>query len=165
MWLSGNHLEAAVFFVAVVQSQPGGDAGAWLYPQVELILMQSLAACAGRLEVEHRLHGEGFAPKQICHAIAQAAVQHPLQTEFIPAVHVDHAGIFLEGILAAGIDAGRVAGIGARCPQFHEMLPESLDLFFGEETAYIEETAAIEFAFLFSGQHLYRPHFFVEFKC
>src|SRR5579875_409149 len=54
---AGNHLHAPVLFIAGVKGKPCGHAGAGLHPQIELILMERLAACPGRLEIEHGLHG------------------------------------------------------------------------------------------------------------
>ena len=41
---AGDDTHAAIFFIAVVQSEPGGHAGARLRFEVEVILMQSLTA-------------------------------------------------------------------------------------------------------------------------
>ena len=61
---AGEDLEAAVLLVAAIERHPGGDARTRLHSQVVLILMDSLAACARRLEVQHRLHRERLQPVQ-----------------------------------------------------------------------------------------------------
>ena len=74
VWLPGDDLQAAVFLVAVVQRHPGGHTGARLHPQVELILVQRLAARARRLEVQHRLHRVWLAAQQrVRHAFSRAS--------------------------------------------------------------------------------------------
>ena len=140
----GDHAEAAVFFITAVEGEPGGDAGAGLDAQVVLILVEGLATGAWWFEVEHGLHGEGFATEHVGHAGAQAAVQHPVPTESVPAVHVDHARVFLERVVAAEVDTGRVAGVGAGGSQVHEVLSETPDFVLGEEARDIEEALVIE---------------------
>jgi len=151
----GDHAEAAVFFVAVVESEPGGDASAGLDAQVLLVLVEGLAAGAGRLEVEHGLHGEGFAAEHVGNTSIQAAVQHPVPAEFIPTVHVDHAGVFLERVVAVVVDTGGVAGVGAGGSKVHEVLAEAPDLGLRKEAGDIEEALVIELGLLFCCQHVY----------
>ena len=156
----GHHLQTAIFLVAVVQGQPGGDADAWLHAQIVLVLVQGLAARAGRLEVEHCLDGEWLAPQQVGHAVPQPRVQHPLEADLIPAVHVDHAGVAFQRVPAVAIDAGRVAGVAPRPAQVHEMAPVAFYLLIGEEFAYIQVALVVVFTSLFVGEHSFGSHVF-----
>ena len=86
------------FLVAAIDRHPGGDTGAGVDAQIELILMQRLAAGARRLEVEHRLYGVGLAPEDVRHPLVEAGVNHPFQADFVKAMRLHHARILRQRI-------------------------------------------------------------------
>ncbi len=132
---AGHHLQAAVLLVRRVQGQPGGHARAGLRAEVILVLMERLPARAGRLEVEHRLHRQRLLAQQGGEAPIQPGVQEPAEADRVPPVHVDHARVAAEGVVAAWIDAAEVARIGAGLAQRHVVIAQGSDLVRTEETA------------------------------
>lgn len=127
-------LEAAVFFITIVKRHPGGDASSGLDAKVELILVQSLAARASRFEIQHRLDGQRLFAQQQPEYSAQARVNHPVETELIPTVHVDEARITFQRVIALHIYAAEVAWIRPVAPHIHIMLSVPRHLIFCEQT-------------------------------
>ena len=117
-----DHPHAAVVLVAGVERQPRRHAGPGLHAQVEVVLVQGLPARAGRLEVQHRLHGVGLASEQARQPGVDARVEQPAQAEVVPAVHVDQPRVARERVGTGGVHAREVAGIRAVAAQRHVVL-------------------------------------------
>ena len=131
-----HDLHAAVFFITAIERHPRSHAGAGLYAQIVLILVERLASGPWRLKVKHRLHRIGFGVQKCGHTRVQPAVNHPLQTEFIPTMHVDHAWEFLQGICILGLNAGKVTGEVALGAQFHIVVAQAIHFFRRKEARH-----------------------------
>lgn len=110
---AGDDLHTAVGFVAVIEGEPRGEAGAGLDAQVVVVLMEGLPTRTGGFEVEHGLDGEGFAPCEKREHAVDAGFEHPIEADLIPAVHVDHARVAFERVAAVEIDTAEVAVVGS----------------------------------------------------
>ncbi len=145
---AGHKLETAVLLVARVQRHPRGHAGARLHAQIVLILVQGLATRAGRLEVEHGLHGKGFDAGQRRQPLVDALIEQPLERQIVPAMHLHHARVALERIDGPGevvdIDAGRIAGVFAGLAQCRVMVSIASRFFRREKPSGNHVTVLVE---------------------
>ena len=120
-----HDLHAAVVLIVGVDGHPGRETGARPHFQRTLVLMQGLAAGAGRLEVEHGLRGQRLAAQQGRRQGAQAWIQQPVAAEAIVTVRVNHARIAEERIMLVGdavvmeADLARVQAHEVRLDRLH----------------------------------------------
>ncbi len=95
---TGHDHEAAVFRIHAIDGGPGGDAGAGGDFEVEIVLVQGLAARAGGLEVEHALAGDRFLAEQLPQHVAHMRIEHHAPGPVVEAVGMDHPGVSCQGI-------------------------------------------------------------------
>lgn len=110
---AGDDLHTAIGFVAVIKGEPCREAGAGLYAQVIIILMQGLSTRTSRFEVEHGLNGVWFASGEQGEHVVDAGVDHPIEADLIPTVHVDHTRVAFEWVVTGGVGTAEVAIIGS----------------------------------------------------
>ena len=158
----GHDAHGAVFFVAVVDGDPGGHTGTGLDAEVEVVLVEVLPAGAGGFEVEHGLGRDGLVGEEIGEAVFEAFVEEVAEGEgadvFVGmAVGVHHAGIAGEGVV--GVVGGDIfaggfgeAGDGPVGVLGHEGFADFGDFGFGEESAFDVVAVAVEVGELFFGE-------------
>ena len=115
----GDDGHGAVLFIAIIDGDPGGEAGAGGDAEVEIVLVEVLPAGAGGLEVEHGLGGHGFFAEEIAEDIGDAFVEQVFvgegsDGEVGAAMGVHHAGVVGEGI-GGGVASGSALGFGETC--------------------------------------------------
>src|SRR6266566_3302995 len=131
----GNHLQASVGFITLIQCEPSCYARSWLNLEKKLILMECLTPCLRWLKVEHRLHRIQFLSYQEGKQVIETFIQEPAQADFIPTVHVNHAWIALERIFTCGINANQIPWMRSLRAESHIVFAQQCHLVRSEELA------------------------------